>query len=154
MTVAVGVWSIIDPATVGSTVWRHFGEDYGYFPLIQPIIGLVWLLWPLTIRLWRAPGVDAVAVGKENFCGQAHGGCPLQHMMNQRTIAPTMPRVIARIDRPHRTSHCRGRYRSAHAAASGLSGGAPVRRRCSGLRYTGERPHSASSSTASSLSLW
>ena len=52
MTVAVGVWSIIDPATVGSTVWRHFGEDYGYFPLIQPIIGLVWLLWPLTIRAY------------------------------------------------------------------------------------------------------
>jgi len=52
MTVVVGVWSIIDPAAVGSTVWRHFGEDYGYFPLIQPIIGLVWLLWPLTIRAY------------------------------------------------------------------------------------------------------
>ncbi len=52
MTLAVGVWSIADPAAVGSTVWRHFGEDYGYFPLVQPIIGLVWLLWPMTVRAY------------------------------------------------------------------------------------------------------
>jgi hypothetical protein len=52
MTIVVGVWSLVDPAAVGSTVWRHFGEDYGYFPLVQPIIGLVWLLWPLTIRAY------------------------------------------------------------------------------------------------------
>ena len=34
----------------GSTVWRHFGEDYGYFPLFQPLLGLVWLFWPLTME--------------------------------------------------------------------------------------------------------
>jgi hypothetical protein len=40
MSVIVGIWSYVDPATIGSTVWRHFGEDYGYFPFFQPIIGL------------------------------------------------------------------------------------------------------------------
>lgn len=58
MTLIVGIWSIINPPLIGSTVWRHFGEDYGYFPLFQPILGLVWLLWPQTLRaygvtLWR-----------------------------------------------------------------------------------------------------
>lgn len=55
LTLLVGTWSFIDPAAVGSTVWRHFGEDYGYFPLIQPILGLLWLIWPQTLALygWR-----------------------------------------------------------------------------------------------------
>jgi hypothetical protein len=25
------------------TVWSHFGAGYGYFPLILPILGLLWL---------------------------------------------------------------------------------------------------------------
>jgi hypothetical protein len=52
LTLAVGFWSISDPATVGRTVWRNFGEDYGYFPLFQPLIGLAWLFWPQTIRAY------------------------------------------------------------------------------------------------------
>ena len=52
MSLVVGIWSYIDPATVGSTVWRHFGEDYGYFPFFQPIIGLIWLFWPATLRAY------------------------------------------------------------------------------------------------------
>lgn len=52
MTLIIGVWSIVDPATVGHTVWRHFGEDYGYFPLFQPLLGLLWLLWPPTLALY------------------------------------------------------------------------------------------------------
>ncbi len=50
MTLVVGIWSFVDPPAVGSTVWRHFGADYGYFPLFQPILGLVWLFWPETMR--------------------------------------------------------------------------------------------------------
>ncbi len=53
MTLVVGVWSFIDPSFIGHTVWRHFGEDYGYFPLFQPLLGLVWLLWPQTVRAYR-----------------------------------------------------------------------------------------------------
>lgn len=52
MTLVVGVWSFVDPQFIGSTVWRHFGEDYGYFPLFQPLLGVAWLLWPQTMRLY------------------------------------------------------------------------------------------------------
>jgi hypothetical protein len=52
MTIAVGTLSIAAPEIVGSTVWRRFGEDYGYFPLVQPLVGLVWLLWPMTMRTY------------------------------------------------------------------------------------------------------
>ena len=33
---------------IGRTAWRAFGADYGYLPLVQPLIGLVWLLHPST----------------------------------------------------------------------------------------------------------
>lgn len=49
MTLIVGILSIIYPETIGSTVWRYFGIDYAFFPLIQPLIGLVWLLHPDTL---------------------------------------------------------------------------------------------------------
>lgn len=60
MTLIVGTMSIVNPALIGSTVWRHFGEDYGYFPLVQPLVGLVWLLWPLTRQSYgiRRPRVE------------------------------------------------------------------------------------------------
>jgi len=50
LTLVVGIWSYVDPVLIGRTVWRHFGEDYGFFPLFQPILGLIWLLWPATMR--------------------------------------------------------------------------------------------------------
>jgi hypothetical protein len=43
MVVVVGSLSFFIPDTIGRTVWGHFGADYGYFPLIQPILGLAWL---------------------------------------------------------------------------------------------------------------
>ncbi len=49
-TLVVGGLSVVEPELVGRTVWRHFGADYGYFPLFQPLIGLVWLLWPPTMN--------------------------------------------------------------------------------------------------------
>jgi len=52
LTLIVGTWSYIDPALIGSTVWRHFGADYGYFPLFQPLLGLLWLFWPLTLQTY------------------------------------------------------------------------------------------------------
>ena len=52
MTLVVGGLSLIIPDVIGHTVWRHFGEDYGFFPLFQPILGLVWLLWPLTMAAY------------------------------------------------------------------------------------------------------
>ena len=43
MVLLVGTLSYIIPDTIGRTVWANFGADYGYFPLIQPILGLAWL---------------------------------------------------------------------------------------------------------------
>lgn len=59
MTLLIGTLSFAYPDLIGSTVWRHFGADYGFFPLFQPILGLIWLLWPETLRNYgirrRAP---------------------------------------------------------------------------------------------------
>lgn len=52
MTLVVGGLSLTHPDLIGRTVWRHFGADYGYFPLFQPLIGLAWLLWPETRRAY------------------------------------------------------------------------------------------------------
>jgi hypothetical protein len=52
MTLIVGTLSFIYPEVIGNTVWRHFGADYGYFPLIQPLLGLAWLFHPDTAPLY------------------------------------------------------------------------------------------------------
>jgi hypothetical protein len=67
MALLIGVWSFVNPDLIGHTVWRHFGEDYGFFPLFQPLIGLVWLLWPLTmeaygIRTAKTPATESTVV--------------------------------------------------------------------------------------------
>lgn len=51
-TLVVGSLSFVIPDVIGSTAWRHFGIDYAFFPFIQPILGLVWLLHPLTRRAY------------------------------------------------------------------------------------------------------
>ncbi len=43
MVLIVGTLSLVIPDVIGRTVWGHFGADYGYFPLIQPLLGLAWL---------------------------------------------------------------------------------------------------------------
>lgn len=43
MVLIVGTLSFTHPDMIGHTVWSHFGADYGYFPLIQPLLGLAWL---------------------------------------------------------------------------------------------------------------
>jgi len=45
LTLIVGTLSFIIPDVIGSTAWRHFGRDYGFFPLFQPLLGLIYLLW-------------------------------------------------------------------------------------------------------------
>lgn len=40
----VGLASYLVPSAFpDKTVWSHFGSGYGYFPLILPILGLLWL---------------------------------------------------------------------------------------------------------------
>jgi hypothetical protein len=52
LTLVVGALSFIYPDVIGRTVWRHFGADYGYFPLFQPILGLIWLFSPPVLRAY------------------------------------------------------------------------------------------------------
>lgn len=40
----VGTASLIEPAAFpDQTVWSDLGRDYGYIPLLLPILGLLWL---------------------------------------------------------------------------------------------------------------
>lgn len=43
MVLIVGTLSFVIPEAIGRTVWGRFGADYGFFPLIQPLLGLAWL---------------------------------------------------------------------------------------------------------------
>jgi hypothetical protein len=41
---AVGTWSIVDPAAFpDATVWSGYGSGYGFVPLVLPVFGLLWL---------------------------------------------------------------------------------------------------------------
>jgi hypothetical protein len=41
---AVGTWSVVDPATFpDATVWSGYGSGYGFVPLVLPVFGLLWL---------------------------------------------------------------------------------------------------------------
>jgi hypothetical protein len=48
----VGSLSLIVPEVIGRTVWHEFGIDYGFLPLVQPLLGLVWLFWPENRKLF------------------------------------------------------------------------------------------------------
>jgi hypothetical protein len=42
--VGVGALSLADPgAFPDETVWSHFGQGYGFLPLVLPLAALVWL---------------------------------------------------------------------------------------------------------------
>jgi hypothetical protein len=45
---AVGTWSVLDPASFpDASVWSSYGIGYGFVPLVLPVFGLLWL------RRWR-----------------------------------------------------------------------------------------------------
>ncbi|GEM81954.1 hypothetical protein [Meiothermus hypogaeus] len=51
----VGTLSLVMPEVIGRTVWHDFGIDYGFLPLLQPLLGLVWLFWPENRKLFFGP---------------------------------------------------------------------------------------------------
>ncbi|MGO1182664.1 MAG: hypothetical protein ACTHZ5_03650 [Micrococcaceae bacterium] len=52
--IAIGAYSFVAPEHFPeATVWSHFGEGYGYVPVVLPVIGLIWLLT-------HRPGADLV----------------------------------------------------------------------------------------------
>jgi hypothetical protein len=60
LVLVVGTLSVIYPDVIGRTVWRYYGIDYGFFPLVQPLLGLLWLFHPKTMAVYgiRATAVD------------------------------------------------------------------------------------------------
>jgi hypothetical protein len=50
--VVIGLLSFVMVAAFEHTSWRYFGLDYGFIPLIQPFLGLAWLLWPQTRKVY------------------------------------------------------------------------------------------------------
>ena len=64
---AVGTWSLADPATFpDATVWSGYGSGYGYVPLVLPVFGLLWL------RYWAGRGRNQRATAPAG--GEAAGG--------------------------------------------------------------------------------
>jgi hypothetical protein len=67
---AVGTWSLVDPATFpDATVWSGYGSGYGFVPLVLPVFGLLWL------RRWtrRAKTRHTIVPSAED-AGEAAGG--------------------------------------------------------------------------------
>jgi len=56
LVLLVGTLSLIIPDTIGRTAWRYFGIDYAFFPLIQPLLGLLWLFHPKTLVAYGIRG--------------------------------------------------------------------------------------------------
>ncbi len=54
---AVGTWSIADPASFpDATVWSDYGSGYGFVPLVLPVFGLLWLRhWSRRARTSERP---------------------------------------------------------------------------------------------------
>lgn len=50
LTLIVGLESTLGLGWFGRNVWQYFGRDYGYFPLVQPLLGIAWLFHPNTLR--------------------------------------------------------------------------------------------------------
>ena len=67
---AVGTWSLADPATFpDATVWSGYGSGYGFVPLVLPVFGLLWLRRSAR----RARTLPTTATPTEH-AGEAAGG--------------------------------------------------------------------------------
>jgi hypothetical protein len=72
---AVGTWSLADPATFpDATVWSGYGSGYGFVPLVLPVFGLLWLRrWSRQSRTRRATVTSAQDAGEAAGGGVDHG---------------------------------------------------------------------------------
>src|SRR5580693_10481965 len=67
---AVGTWSLVDPATFpDATVWSGYGSGYGFVPLVLPVFGLLWLR-----RCNRRPETRRTIVTSAEDAGEAASG--------------------------------------------------------------------------------
>jgi hypothetical protein len=67
MVLVIGGLSFIYPEVIGRTVWGRFGADYGYFPLFQPLLGLIWLFSPPVMRAYGIMGGKIEEKSATNF---------------------------------------------------------------------------------------
>ena len=72
---AVGTWSLADPATFpDATVWSGYGSGYGFVPLVLPVFGLLWLRrWTRRPRTRPTIATSAEDAGEAAGTGVAHG---------------------------------------------------------------------------------
>ena len=72
---AVGTWSLADPATFpDATVWSSYGSGYGFVPLVLPVFGLLWLRrWSRRARTQQTSVTSAEDAGEAAGGGVAHG---------------------------------------------------------------------------------
>jgi hypothetical protein len=72
--VAVGTWSLLDPATFpDATVWSGYGSGYGFVPLVLPVFGLLWLrYWSRRARTGRTIMPPAGDTGQAAGAGVDH----------------------------------------------------------------------------------
>jgi len=72
---AVGTWSLADPATFpDATVWSGYGSGYGFVPLVLPVFGLLWLRrWTGRARTRRTIVTSAGDAGEAAGGGADHG---------------------------------------------------------------------------------
>jgi hypothetical protein len=67
---AVGTWSLADPATFpDATVWSSYGSGYGFVPLVLPVFGLLWLR-----RCNRRPETRRTIVTSAEDAGEGASG--------------------------------------------------------------------------------
>ena len=124
---AVGTWSLADPATFpDATVWSGYGSGYGFVPLVLPVFGLLWL------RRWtRRPGTRRTTVmsagdtGEAAGSGAAHGegGAPGQAAERCRCRRQDLAHLSGRQPHlhPHRTISGLCAVRHAECAALAYS---------------------------------
>jgi hypothetical protein len=64
---AVGTWSLVDPATFpDATVWSGYGSGYGFVPLVLPVFGLLWLSrWSKRARTRRTRAITETVAPHE-----------------------------------------------------------------------------------------
>jgi hypothetical protein len=72
---AVGTWSLVDPATFpDATVWSGYGSGYGFVPLVLPVFGLLWLRrWSRRARTRPTIVTTAGDAGQTAGSGVGHG---------------------------------------------------------------------------------
>jgi hypothetical protein len=93
---AVGTWSLADPATFpDATVWSGYGSGYGFVPLVLPVFGLLWL------RRWiRRPGNRRAGEAANGGVDPGEGAADVGTQRTTRNALPQQPgRPVARSGR-------------------------------------------------------